>query len=31
MKEWIIKRGYPKVVIEKEMWKVYFSKQDKKL
>ena len=30
MKEWFIKRGYPESVIEKEMKKVYLSKQGQK-
>ena len=30
MQEWLIKRGYPESVTEKEMKKVHFSKQDQK-
>ena len=30
MKKWFIKRGYPESVIEKEMKKVYLSKQGQK-
>ena len=30
MKGWLIKRGYPEVVIEKELKKVHFSKQGQK-
>ena len=30
MKEWFIKRGYVESVIDKEMKKVRFSKQDQK-
>ena len=30
MKGWLIKRGYPEAVIEKELKKVHFSKQGQK-